>query len=122
MNLKFWQLFKKKKVNPDIIIPRKELSKGKIPEFIDLGIGAIQTMNRHYPIDLVYLQDNGYTSMISLSCSMNHINYVFNIPKPVCRIGSKHSQIDTIRCLVCSERVKGGEVYINGEKILKEIK
>lgn len=118
MTLRFWKWFEKKIPNPDIIIPRVELSKGKIPDQIDLGSGAIQTLNRHYPISLEYLKDNGYTSMISLECSMNHINYIFNIPKPVCRIGSKHSWIDTIRCLACSERVKGGEVYINGE-ILK---
>ena len=47
---------------------------------------------------------------VELICSSGHLNYVFKLPKPIMRIGSKASPVPSIRCLKCSETLAGGEV------------
>ena len=116
--------FSKKKANPDIRTPRrvKNLAKNTsaIPVSDKFGaftttVQALEFKEGHHNAE--YKNQHGYTSLITLKCSMGHVNYVYNIPVPVYRIGSERSRMPVIDCMDCTERMEGGEIYINGEKV-----
>lgn len=47
---------------------------------------------------------------ILLTCSGGFKNYLYDLPKPVFRIGTTRSPITGIKCLHCNEGIIGGEI------------
>lgn len=82
---------------------RPPLPENEIPKEIDIPAGGkMAKLAVAVPPDTdVY---------ILLTCSAGFKNYLYNLPKPVFRIGTTRSPITGIKCLHCGEGIIGGEI------------
>ncbi len=91
------------KSQPDPNKIRPPFPENEVPKEVDIPAGGqMAKLAVAVPPDTdVYL---------ILTCSGGFKNYIYNLPKPVFRIGTTRSPITGIKCLHCGEGIIGGEI------------